>query len=291
MTPNWPGGPPPGWYPDPSGEKAWRWWDGYDWTAHASDPTPPGGGGPHGYGNAAAPYYGSAASTYAAGTYALPSAHERFTAEQKAGPWARRAFFGYLLVIAVVALGAWADSRMIRQTFHNLRIELRTHVAQPQVAQSSRVALLDVLGLAVEIPVYVLILRWQYKAAQTARLLRMPARRSPGLGVGSWFIPVVNLWFPYQAIRDCLPPGDPGRKVVARMWACFIAVIVMNSVTLATAWLGTPIGFAAFAVAFAFAVGFATQGARAVELIGASHGRLLNPGEWGPSAEVPPPGG
>ncbi len=34
--------PPPGWYPDPwrpaapSGECAWRWWDGAQWTAHAS---------------------------------------------------------------------------------------------------------------------------------------------------------------------------------------------------------------------------------------------------------------
>ncbi len=29
MDPKWFGGPPPGWYPDPAGVKAWRWWDGH----------------------------------------------------------------------------------------------------------------------------------------------------------------------------------------------------------------------------------------------------------------------
>ena len=26
--------PPPGWYPDPGGQPAFRWWDGHDWTWH-----------------------------------------------------------------------------------------------------------------------------------------------------------------------------------------------------------------------------------------------------------------
>ena len=38
--------PPPGWYPDPSGQV--RWWDGWQWTQHAGAPpagpaAPPGG--------------------------------------------------------------------------------------------------------------------------------------------------------------------------------------------------------------------------------------------------------
>jgi uncharacterized protein len=32
---------PPGWYPDPSREFAWRWWDGRGWTSHASLPREP----------------------------------------------------------------------------------------------------------------------------------------------------------------------------------------------------------------------------------------------------------
>ena len=30
--------PPPGWYPDPSGQKGTRWWDGAQWGAQASAP-------------------------------------------------------------------------------------------------------------------------------------------------------------------------------------------------------------------------------------------------------------
>jgi uncharacterized RDD family membrane protein YckC len=33
--------PPPGWYPDPSGQPALRWWDGTAWTAHLAQPQPP----------------------------------------------------------------------------------------------------------------------------------------------------------------------------------------------------------------------------------------------------------
>jgi hypothetical protein len=31
-----PGSPPPGWYSDPSGSFAWRWWDGRAWTSHTA---------------------------------------------------------------------------------------------------------------------------------------------------------------------------------------------------------------------------------------------------------------
>jgi uncharacterized RDD family membrane protein YckC len=33
--------PPPGWYPDPSGQLLQRWWDGVRWTEHVATPPPP----------------------------------------------------------------------------------------------------------------------------------------------------------------------------------------------------------------------------------------------------------
>jgi hypothetical protein len=33
-----PGLPPAGWYPDPAGAAAWRWWDGRSWTWHTHAP-------------------------------------------------------------------------------------------------------------------------------------------------------------------------------------------------------------------------------------------------------------
>ncbi|KJL45260.1 hypothetical protein RS82_00287 [Microbacterium trichothecenolyticum] len=40
---------------------------------------------------------------------------------------------------------------------------------------------------------------WQYRAAKQVAGL---TRRSPGWHVGSWFVPVVSAWFPFQNITD-----------------------------------------------------------------------------------------
>ena len=268
MTPNRPGGPPPGWYPDPAGQRAWRWWDGYGWTGFASDPS--GASGPPGsHGGGSPP-----------GVPVL-SAHERFGAELKAGPWARRVLVAYLAVIVGAILVAWADSSRVREQFHALRVQMQTGVVQNGVGQTTDLNLYSLLLLALEAAVYVLFLIWQYQAAKTAQLLLLPARRSPGLGVGSWFIPIVNLWFPYQALRDCLPAGHRGRSVVARMWAFYIATTVMLVATDIVATLGSPVGFVLAAVTLALGAGFAVQGTTAVQLIADSHQRLLSPASPG----------
>jgi hypothetical protein len=77
------------------------------------------------------------------------------------------------------------------------------------------------LGL-VAIAAIVVTLIWQHRAASAARALGFPTTHSPGWGVGSWFVPIVNLWFPYQAIRDCLPPDDPNRARILQWWLAYM---------------------------------------------------------------------
>ena len=51
-----PGRVPAAWYPDPSGQYQWRWWDGIGWSGHvwSSPPSPAGGmAGPPGPGQPA----------------------------------------------------------------------------------------------------------------------------------------------------------------------------------------------------------------------------------------------
>jgi hypothetical protein len=99
----------------------------------------------------------------------------------------------------------------------------------------------------------VLFMLWLYRAASTAAAPRYPARRSPALGAWSCIIPVVNLWFPYQAIRDCLDPRDRSRTLVFRAWILFIVTelitapstfVFAEAHSLASTWLVILIGLA-----------------------------------------------
>lgn len=194
-------------------------------------------------------------------------------------PWARRGFRWYVVVIAVGLLVAWAQSSSVRQLFHDLRVQASSGVVQDQISRTETgTNLLSLVTLTVAAPFYVLVLIWQYRAASTARLLSLPAAHSAGLGVGSWFIPVVNLWFPYQALRDCLPPGHPDTGLVGWTWGCFLSAAVVTGVAEVLALFGSPVGFAVAAVALALGVGFAHFGARTVRSIGRAHRDLLFPG-------------
>ena len=70
---------------------------------------------------------------------------------------------------------------------------------------------------------------WQHRAASAGRALGLPARYSPAWGVGAWFVPVVNLWIPYGAIRDCLPPDDPRRVRVLQWWIAWLIAATLVS--------------------------------------------------------------
>lgn len=205
-----------------------------------------------------------------------PSAHDRFAAEQKAVSWAKRALCGYLVIIGLGLLAIWSEASWFRAIVDNIRAPANTGAVNVRSIPSSTFAMAQLLVL-VELAVYIVLLNWQFRAAKTAQLLQLPAKRSPGLGVGGWFIPIVSLWFPYQAIRDCLPPEDPGRHVVSRMWLCFIAMTATDIAAGVLTIAGSPFGFVFAAIAVAFAAGFASSGAKAVQLIADAHRRLPYP--------------
>jgi hypothetical protein len=264
------GPPPPGWYPDPSGEKAWRWWDGVRWTEHASDPSSP---EPYEHGSALV------AGTYP-GPWSSPSqlqAGQYLAAEERSGPWARRAFCLYLAVVVLMLIGAWAQRSQLRDLFHMFRVEIDTGVRQP-TNRTAGFSGFTSLALLVEIPFYVLTLVWQYRAARAARCMGLIARHSPGLGVGSWFIPIVNFWFPYQALRDCFPAGHPGRRTVVRLWTFFIIVLVTNLSCTVLAVAASPGVFLVGAgVSVVAGGGFSLAGVRLVQQVAEAHRRLLTP--------------
>jgi hypothetical protein len=188
-------------------------------------------------------------------------------AEARLSAWAARVV---CLYVAVVVLATAVTLTSISAIVDYFRFPF-DHPGAPIPAQPVALRAMSLVELPVEILVGVVFLMWQHRAATTARILGYPARRSPGLGVGSWFIPVVNLWFPYQALRDLLPPGHAARPLVLRTWLgfAFTALAVFVAEVTAFAWLKVGVVIGIVAILGWILVG--TWAYRVVKAVSADH--------------------
>jgi hypothetical protein len=173
----------PGWYPDPYSHGWLRWWDGTAWTSSTAPMEPPAGG------------------LYRA------DPDEDLAGERRA---ARRAMIT-VVVTAVLAAGSAVVFALVRTQ----RIADGTNLS-PAAKTASFLITIATLGLEV------FFMIWLYRAAGLARKAGLPARRDPVWAILGFFIPVVNFWFPYQVARDCLPYGDPRRRLSARWWTWYL---------------------------------------------------------------------
>jgi heme/copper-type cytochrome/quinol oxidase subunit 2 len=87
--------------------------------------------------------------------------------------------------------------------------------------------------LAVFVVVAILFLRLLYKAAQRAKGFAVPfSHVSPGWAVGYWFIPIMNLYRPFQVVKalfaSCAQEAGPtakpaaGEQLLSAWWAMFL---------------------------------------------------------------------
>ncbi len=242
--------PPPGWYPDPWRAAPSRWWDGVRWTSFTATWTRP---------DESARRRAEAATSLAS--------------EDRIWRWARA---GVVLFVAV-QFAQWGVVLAIMRSFGpQLRTYLRTSHPVGSVPPGFPSSFAWVYALdAVVMAAAVAFLIWQYSAATTALQLGYPARRSPGLGVGAWFIPIVSLWWPYQALSDCLPYDHPARGSAIYAWLGYVfggiffsAGVVTDIFSLVPAIILMAVGAGLYACA-------AVLGTRLVRAITADHRRAL----------------
>ena len=218
--------PPAGWFPDPdAGGTRWRWWDGRQWA-------------PPGYGYQTA--YDAAWFAYAR------EARARTT--HSTAKWLRWAMAanGVYFFVAVVGIAV---------AFHR---GVHYPTTNPDGSPHFDGTFFAVQLLAIPLGFISwaftgLFIAWLYHAGKFADLQPWPAVRSRTLGAFSVLIPFVNLWWPYEAIRDLYPPGARP-DVALHWWLTYLLVPIGAFVTVFVVTLNAPVAVTAVVVMVAGAV-------------------------------------
>jgi hypothetical protein len=244
-------GPPVGWgwYRDPWGKAAWRWWDGRAWTTW----TAPAG---------ADPYIWSAAFR--------PNA-----SEQRLLRWAKAAVIAYPLTVLAGAITNYALSAQWRRYFHYVHVLVSNPGLVPSGQRPPTPPLWPSVFGPVQCAALIVFMVWIYRAASTAASLQYPARHSPALGAWSCVIPIVNIWFPYQAVRDCLPPGNPTRSLVLRVWLLLVLLTLIVAPSIPVSAYDRSFAVPFLAAWIGVAVLVAVTGYRMVVAVSAAHQEVL----------------
>ena len=117
----------------------------------------------------------------------------------------------------------------------------------------------------------IVYLVWQCRSAKVAAALGYPARRSPLWGAWSWVVPIVNSWMPYQAVRDCLPPGHALRPTILRTWLLVLVVGILGVPVPFTLAEAPPVGIPLFVVVMLALWGAVLLAQRIITTIGQDH--------------------
>ena len=196
---------PPGWYGDPWGQAPLRWWDGTQWTGAVSAAAHP----PVATGGASTGWmgYGDDADT------TLRSA-------ERVGRWLRKVL---LLLPVVAVVGTLSFGFLTRELLAIVRDIESLDQEDPNVPIPAGWMVGAQLLSPLSVVVLVLRMVWTYQASRTAKALALPLRRDSGLACAAWIIPIVNLWWPYQAVRDVLAPEQREGSRLGWWWGLYLA--------------------------------------------------------------------
>ena len=243
--------PPPGWFPDPEAGDRWRWWDGQRWA-------------PSGYG-------------YRPPVGFDPAGRERWL-ESHAGTTSRTARWLRVMIVA------YAASLLFMAV--GIAIALRGGIRfVPDNADGSTafpsgffaLQLFSIPANIVAIGYLVLLISWIYKAGKFADLQGWPRARDRVLGAFSILIPIVNFWWPYEAVRDLFPPNARPAYLV-RWWVSYLVTPMIAFAAVVPATIFAPLWLccAVLVVAAATLAIPAMLGRRLVRDLDELHRRVLS---------------
>jgi hypothetical protein len=187
-----------------------------------------------------------------------------------------------LVALLVLLAGQWFAAIWLGHTFRHVWNEIQVNDANGQAVRFGGFSPADGLYLdlfyVAAAGLAVVFLVWQHAAATVARGLGYPSRTSPAFGVGSWFIPVVNLWFPYWALCDTLPPEHPMRARSLWAWLAYLAAILTAAATFFVALASTPAAVVVIVVSAGLGLVAIGLGAKLITAVNDDHrSRVASP--------------
>jgi hypothetical protein len=216
-----------------------RYWDGLTWTPHAQA-TQPG----------------------------LPALR---VDPRSVREWARRAPIAFWLLAACSAISAVATPYVFGRAFEDAldRNEPATINFGVGFGFGSSVAL-NLISLA-SLGATIALMVWGHHITATARALGLRTSHSPGWAAAGWLVPIINLWFPYQTVRDAFVPGHPARNMAGYWWGLHISTGILSFVGVLFAMGSPEAGAFVGAIGAVTALGAGYYGHELATAIGTTH--------------------
>ena len=154
---------------------------------------------------------------------------------------------GSLVALMAATIAAFSNRIYVVQKFRSGQI---VTAAQADSADDLVGTIATIEGW-VWIAAFVLWILWQFRAQRAARELS-PVDRfrfTPGWVIGWWFIPIANLWMPFETVRELWKssegrldwPQMPTWSVIGWWWGLFlISIVTFNVASVAANEATTP---------------------------------------------------
>jgi Domain of unknown function (DUF4328) len=123
----------------------------------------------------------------------------------------------------------------------------------------------------------VLFVIWFYKAVQFSEHVGLHQRRSTGWAIAGWIVPIVNFWFPYQATKDMVPPGNERIiELIRSWWGLWIAMSLSGVLVLIGSYIDAAAGYGMAVVAAALTIGATLRAQQVVAAVDDAQRRYLD---------------
>lgn len=146
-------------------------------------------------------------------------------------------------VLVLLWLGLALDVLVVFSDYAQMTLLSRDYTLAEGEANDQRQALLGVVQVVLYLITAILFLRWIYRANMNCRALGAPMAITPGWSVGYFFIPFLNLFRPYQAMKEIwVGSHDPSGRthvlsgLVGLWWALWLLNGVVWQIVMRLGW-------------------------------------------------------